>query len=225
MDCVCDYIIDERRGDEICLRCGSIRPFYYPMPAIETETVTSDFIKTVCANNNIVKCIEDEALYKFSKKSDRSNTYAAYCIYYACKKHQVPRTLNEISKICFVSQSNILKYENVSQKVIKPSDLTTRVCYRLGIDNFIFHNQASEISDELFNNLLINSPPQSVLAVGIYVLTIICKIKILQNEIARACHVSTSCIRRLYRVYKEEILTLVTLILNRPCEKKQCLKK
>lgn len=216
MDCVCDFIIDERRGDEICLRCGSIRPFYYPLPPAETEIVTSDFIKTVCTNNHIVKCIEDEALYKFSKKSDRSNAYAAYCIYFACNKHNAPRTLNEISKICFVSQSNILKYETKTQKVIKPSDLTTRVCYRLGIDSFIFHNQVSKISDELFNNLLINSPPQSVLAVGVYVLSMICGLKTLQNEIARACHVSTSCIRRLYRIYKEEILTMVTLFLNQP---------
>lgn len=218
--CVCMYIIDEHVGDEICLRCGSIRQLFSIPLNLEPVLISSDFIRTVCANNHIVKCIEDDALLKFSKQNKKTNSYAAYCIYYACKRHNAPRTLFEISTMCFVSQSDILKHDIDSQKVIKPSDLVARVCYRLDIDSFAFSREAGRVSDELFKNLLVNSPPQSVLAVGIYVLCSICKhsksTKKSQSEIARACHVSTSCIRRLYRVYKEEILTLVTLILCKP---------
>ena len=218
-NCICYFVIDERRGDEICLRCGLIRPFYKTVFNFTSEPVSNDFIKTICGNNNIVKCIENEALLKFSKKNDTTNSFAAYCIYYACKKHTAARTLSEIAEMCFISQSEILKHENSFQSPIKPSDLTARACYRLGIDSFLFQDETSKLADELFNNLLINSPPQSVLAVAIFVLCSVChkkgKIrKRKQNEIARACHISASCIRRLFRVYKEEILTLASVTLK-----------
>ena len=219
--CVCNFILNERRGDEICLRCGFICPFYSIKSTYEPIVVKNDFIKTVCANNNIAKCIEEDALLKFGKRGKKTDKFAAYCIYYACKKHKVPRTVQEISSICFVSPSNILEYGNEVQSVIKPSDLVSRVCYRLGIDSFNFQTEAGKLGNNLFSNLLVNSPPQSVLGVSIYVLCKICKKKHMQRDIAKACYVSTSCIRRLYRVYKDAILSICNLILTKTFREQQ----
>ncbi|MEO1763778.1 MAG: hypothetical protein AAFR83_17820 [Cyanobacteria bacterium J06629_18] len=183
---------------------------------MQTNTVTNEYLKTICGNNNIAKCVEDMALWKFNQRSINTNNFAAFCLYYAFKACNVPRTLTEVSKMCFVTQSDIIKYEREeNQRPIKPSDLTSRACYRLGLDNFQLQMQVSAVADEIYKTLLRNSPPQSVLAITLYVLSSILKwSKRIKRDTAWACHVSISCVRRLYRIYKADILEIVASILQ-----------
>ena len=96
-----------------------------------------DFFETICSNNNIVKVIEEEAIFQFYKHNEKPDkfAFAAYCIYSACKIHHAARSLIEISKMCFVNVADITRYNSVEVDII-PSDLVEHALDKLEITSF-----------------------------------------------------------------------------------------
>ena len=215
----CGYIInDHRSGDLICEKCGKIQTNLDSDIALNLPLQRHDFIETVCANNHISKIIENEAIsyyFKQRKKPD-NNAYAAYCIYIACKTHDAARSLIEISKMCFVNINEIGHY-NQGEINILPSDIAERALANLDIFDYTLIKSVKKLSDVIYHDLLRGSPPQSALAVAVFTL---CDLKHLtQNRIAKACDTSSSCLRRLYRIYKQDIEKIKSIHLeqlNRP---------
>ena len=210
MNC-CGYVlIDERIGDLVCEKCGKL------MKDLNEEKWTRtkfqhDFIETICSNNNIVKVIEEEAIFQFHKYNEKLNNFAfaAYCIYYACKIHHAARSLIEISKMCFVNVADIARYNSDEIDII-PSDLVERALDKLEITSFRQKSRIKQLSDLIFDELLRCSPPQSALAVAIF--TIVKDKHITQNKIANVCDTSLSCLRRLCRIYKNDVNKLQLLV-------------
>ncbi len=207
MQC-CGYVIyNERQGDLICENCGRIER-YLKVPSIPlVQNFKHDFIETVCSNNHISKIIEEEAIHQYYKSNPQNNkeAFAAYCIYFACNKHNVPRSLIEIARICFININDITKFNTVDINIL-PSDLAERVFNKLDITSYSLKRDIKKLSDILFNDLLRCSPPQSALAVAI--LTACNKERLDLKIIAQACDTSASCLRRLSKIYKNETLNL-----------------
>ncbi len=203
MNC-CGYAItDQRTGDVVCSGCGRLEQNLRDTQNIVCFTRRHEFIETVCANNHIAKVIEEEAIFHFFKgtKNRENNTFAAYCIYLACKTHNAARSLVEVAKMCFVSVFQITQY-NTNEIEISPSELAERAFEKLDITSFTEKKEIKQLADALFCSLLRCSPPQSALAVAI---SAIHKNALTKNCIAYACDTSPSCLRRLCRVYKHEI--------------------
>ena len=217
MSC-CGYVLtDERVGDLICENCGKLTKDLKEDKWDRTK-IQHDFIETICSNNNIVKVIEEEAIFLFYKRNEKrdNNAFAAYCIYSACKIHHAARSLIEIAKMCFINVADIAHY-NVDEIEILPSDLVERALDKLEITSFRQKIKIKQFSDIIFNELLRCSPPQSALAVAIFTLNKDRHIS--QNLIAKVCDTSLSCVRRLCRIYKNDICKLQLLIEERSTDK------
>jgi transcription initiation factor TFIIIB Brf1 subunit/transcription initiation factor TFIIB len=213
MKCCGVYIIYDRvSGINVCTLCSKIYDKFENLYEVDYELIPkNDFIETICANNHLCKSIEDEALYKFSKSKKKSIPFAAYCIYIACKTQDVPRTFNEIAVMCFLSPNLISAFEKNTDLEIQPSKLSSRFCASLGFKDFQFEKSAGQLADHLYNCLLLNSPAQSAMALAIYVLAKTEKKNVALLSIAKACLVTTSCIRRLFKIYKKEIDLILPL--------------
>ena len=83
----------------------------------------------------ICKIIEFEALSEFKTGRNKTQAFAAYCIYVTCKKQNVGRTLTEISSMCFISVADIIKYEKDCEFELFPSQLAAHFCAYLCITN------------------------------------------------------------------------------------------
>jgi len=217
MKCCGKFLIyDHHSGIDYCDICGYFTTHFVKLESNEEFfefPIGSDFIETVCVNNHICKSLEQEALYIFKKRSTRTMGFAAYCIYYACKKQQVGRTLTEISTMCSVPISEIIKYEEDCTIELLPSHLVARFCAYLNIRDFNIEKQIAKFSDLLYSKLLLSSPPQSVVALAIYVVLMekYANLDITLTDIATTCGISVSCIKRLFKIYKKEILELLSL--------------
>lgn len=221
MKCCGKFMLyDQHEGEYVCDVCYNFFKSFAPVLNYpELDKITCSFIETVCANNHIYKCIERDALKKFRQRKDRSQAFGAFCIYHACKIHKVGRTLSETAAMCFVSVPEISKYDRECSIEILPSQLTARFCANLNITLFKVQKKISRIADMLYSKLLLGSPPQSAIALAIYVLSQIYEkdsfpLKLSLQSIAETCGVSTNCIRRLFKVYKEELFELVPLCLE-----------
>jgi len=197
MKCCGKFLIyDQHSGIDYCDICGYFTTHFVKLESNEEFfefPIGSDFIETVCVNNHM--------------------GFAAYCIYYACKKQQVGRTLTEISTMCSVPISEIIKYEEDCTIELLPSHLVARFCAYLNIRDFNIEKQIAKFSDLLYSKLLLSSPPQSVVALAIYVVLMekYANLDITLTDIATTCGISVSCIKRLFKIYKKEILELLSL--------------
>ncbi len=206
-------ILDHREGDLICAICGKTEQHLSNEIFISQKNEEHEFIQDICANNHIVKAIEHETINLINKGSmtnKKKNSFAAHCLYLACKKHGAGRTLFEISKMCFISSSEISHYNDLSDIELDPCQLCARTCEKLDLSDFILVNRIEKLSTQLYKNLLRCSPPQSALAVAIFLTTQQSNLTVVQ--IANACGISSSSLRRLCKVYNKELNEIMSLL-------------
>ena len=206
MACCGNFLIyDSHTGDNICPTCGKSEVCLndneqYPVakPSVENE-----FIGDVCANNHLPSCIELEATVLFSKGSSKNKkqlAFAACCIYQACKQQNVGRSLIEVSRMCFIPPGEISAFL-LDERELRPEELVERICWKLGIADYSRKKQISLLSENIYTYHLRCSPPQSSIAVAIS--EIMQETPLSQTDIARACDISPSCLRRLNKTYKK----------------------
>ena len=215
MKCCESYeILDERTGDIVCTNCARVEQTLIKFNPL-SSFIENEFLQNICANNHIVKRIEEEAAYLFNQKKPVKKTkqqaYASYCLYLACKKEGVGRSLIEIGNMCDVSVSDIAAFISIDEIELTPSQLCSRVCHRLDISNFKTITEIEKLSTLLYTELLRCHPPQSALALAIFTLI---KGKSLTN-IAHMCDISVSSLRRLSKVYKTELHEIMSTHLHR----------
>lgn len=207
MEC-CGYLLhDQHTGDEICLGCGKIF-------AQLTNTTSSLRIykpnaqlKDVCANNNISNAIEEDALWEIGQSTQAiKSCFVAFCLYNACKRGGASRTLQEIGKMFDIDTATIAQYETVPSREICPSELAGRVCNELGITNFKLVQAVKTFADILSLRVVYSCPAQSALALALCFLPDLASLGKNKVQISKACSVTPSCLRRLSRIYKADIL-------------------
>ena len=206
MSCCNSYkLLDSRAGDQVCVQCGKVERYLSCAQQYEAVEKRNEFIQNICANNHLPKSIEAEAEYLFFKKQQgkgkNKDVYAAYCIYVACKKHNVGRSLIEISKMCAFPVSLLSKFHVPNVGELRPNNLVARVCCKLGITCFPLQREIESLSDKLYSELLNSGPPNSAVATAIAVLVVGLK----PANIAWACDISPSCLRRICKIYKHEL--------------------
>ena len=105
-------------------------------------------------------------------------------------------------------------YQAFLNQNVGPSDLVERIAYNLNIASYKTKSEIKIFADYLHDNFLRCSPPRSSVAISIVE-------KVTNSQpaveiVARNCDISLSCLRRLRRVYKEEIAAVHQAIANKP---------
>lgn len=215
MKCCGEFMLyDNHTGDNVCKNCGKAEAFLPPPIFFQEKNRKNEFISNICANNHLPLSLENSAIYLFEKGSPRNkkkNSFAAYCIYRACKQEKVGRSLVEISRMCFIPTVDISAFL-LDEEELKPEYLIERICEKLGVRDYSRKKEISDFSAILYANCFRCSPPQSSIAVA---LAFQKDLHLNQLDIAKACDISLSCLRRLCRTYKREIeLEKVSFVKN-----------
>lgn len=209
MNCCGYIIIDERSGDNICSNCGrASSSIGFGLDIQVQEEESFEYLRDICANNHITSDIEHDAMHLLREKQIFNHSYIAYALYITLQRHHVPRTIFEISKMCFIPHQDILKYDqgNKDEGIeVSPSMMTERTCYNLGIFNKRVIRLTKRVADKLAGSILLCNPPHTILAVTIFAQ----RPDLGAGTIACHCNVSISTVKRLFRTYKNEIFQLL----------------
>jgi transcription initiation factor TFIIIB Brf1 subunit/transcription initiation factor TFIIB len=198
-ECCGEYIVeDQHTGDSICSGCGKVFSSFHTQQWKSDPQIQDSCFMEKCARGEIPLCIalyaQDCLTLKNTDCADR-----AYCLYQACDKLGSPRSIKEISKILNLSKKSRAKFsQKCNREIISPSTLAERVCKRLEIHDFKLISKIATLSDHVYEENLLSSPPQSILA-GCIALQ--CPSQPVQS-IANECGVSTSCVMRASRAVR-----------------------
>jgi transcription initiation factor TFIIIB Brf1 subunit/transcription initiation factor TFIIB len=204
-------------GECVCMDCGLVLDQLYtnPFPNSSLQFNNNDlriniFIADVCTNACIAQSVVDYAsvYYKTLKTSLKTNfkdeEVAAYAIYEALNRMEVPRTAQEIEHFSGVSMKQLFKIEAALSlpKTLNenPSDYVTRYCSLLNMD-YSAQTTIQAITNGL-QEILGNLKCNCAVAVVIY---LFCKYhdkKISLKEICSTCCISTTSVHRVIRKLK-----------------------
>ena len=201
MSC-CGYVLhDQVTGLDICDNCGhAIDNINFFIPPLISNVKDVELISNICANNHIPEAISSYASHLYEVGDKQTEVYSAYCVYKACNFFNASRTLKEICVMFGVPYKEVTKHDIIIS--IKPSELLPRICIKLKIENFKLITELAKKVDEVYTYVLISSPPQSIIALVLHVCPFV---HFSINQIAEACEISLSCLRRLARLYTSQI--------------------
>ncbi|MFC7007039.1 transcription initiation factor IIB [Halalkalicoccus salilacus] len=131
---------------------------------------------------------------------------ATGCLYAACRREGIPRSLEEISEVSRVEQKEIGRtYRYISQELgfeITPTDpkqFVPRFCSELETSDEV-RTKANEIIDTTAKEgLLSGKSPTGYAAAAIYAASLLCNEKKTQREVADVAHVTEVTIRNRYQ--------------------------
>jgi transcription initiation factor TFIIB len=136
----------------------------------------------------------------------------AAAVYTACRRFNIPRTLDEVSEVSNISKKQIGKnYRflcrelNIKLKPTSPADYISRFASQLGLSGEI-QAKAIEIINEA-NNKGLNSGrgPSGVAAAALYIASVLLGERKTQSEIASVAGVTEVTIRNRYKELSEQI--------------------
>jgi transcription initiation factor TFIIB len=130
----------------------------------------------------------------------------AASMYMACRKHNVPRTLDEIEKVTRVGRKDIIKAckllaNRLGMKLapISPLEYVSRFCAKLNLNRRV-DEQAREIVEKaLEKDITSGRGPTGIAASAIYIAAILCENRKTQKEVAEATGVTEVTLRVRYK--------------------------
>jgi transcription initiation factor TFIIB len=131
---------------------------------------------------------------------------ATACLYAACRKEGIPRSLEEISEVSRVERKEIGRtYRYVSQELglamepVDPKKYVPRFASELGLSEEV-QSKANQIIDETAEQgLLSGKSPTGYAAAAIYAASLLCNEKKTQREVADVAQVTEVTIRNRYQ--------------------------
>ena len=131
---------------------------------------------------------------------------AAAVLYASCRQCNVPRTLEEISRVSQIKKKEVGRnYRNISRKLklkllpTAPQDYISRFCGQLNLSNDV-QMKAMEILKKALNEELISGRgPTGMAAAAIYIASVICGERRTQREVAEVSGVTEVTIRNRYK--------------------------
>lgn len=158
---------------------------------------------------------------KLSRGDNRDGLIAA-CLFYACKEYEVPRSPQEIGKICNVCSSDVTrginlfydlmknsKFINCNKHITKYSDFVERYCHNLDIDNKITSEIMSLCQKAEEYNILTKNTPQAMACGCIFFIIIKHNINITKTTISEKCGVSVPTITKSFERLKPYTYKLI----------------
>ena len=131
---------------------------------------------------------------------------ATACLYAACRKQGIPRSLEEIADVSRVDRKEIGRtYRYISQELglemepVDPKQYVPRFCSELGLPEDV-QTKATQIIDETAEQgLLSGKSPTGFAAAAIYAASLLCNEKKTQREVADVAQVTEVTIRNRYQ--------------------------
>ncbi|WP_276302179.1 transcription initiation factor IIB [Halorussus lipolyticus] len=131
---------------------------------------------------------------------------ATSCLYAACRKEGIPRSLEEVSEVARVDRKEIGRtYRYISQELalgmepVDPKKYVPRFCSELDLSEEV-ESKANEIIDVTAEKgLLSGKSPTGYAAAAIYAASLLCNEKKTQREVADVAQVTEVTIRNRYQ--------------------------
>ena len=130
----------------------------------------------------------------------------AASMYMACRKHNVPRTLDEIEKVTRVGRKDIIKAckllaNRLGMKLapISPLEYVGRFCAKLNLTNCAVEKAREILEKALELDMTSGRGPTGIAASAIYIAAILCDTKKTQKEVAEATGVTEVTLRVRYK--------------------------
>ena len=190
---------------------------------------TFTFIQNRCLQSNIPGIIIEDAKsnykmvseQKISRGSNRKGI-VANCVYFSCKKNNVPRSMKEIAEIFGINVSEMTKgkkkYEDIMYQQSKstmthinstnPFDYIDRFCSNLNIDLDIKYICQFIVFEAMRQDIFDDNTPPSIAAGAIFLVTSVLKMRISKVQVHLATKISEVTISKCYKKlnqYKERI--------------------
>jgi len=218
-------------GDQVCTDCGLVLEQLYTnaaFPISEKKPMINNFIADVCMNACIAQSVSDyaisyfETLKKILGSKYKDEAIAAYAIYEALNRQEVPRTAQEIEHFTGVKLKKLFKIEaslSLPDTLNEnPSDYVTRYCALLALDysaQTVIQTMVKELQDTL-GNLKCNC----LVAVIIHLYCRYHDKKISLKSICNICCISATSVHRVVRKLKSREISSHPLIVQYVAQKK-----
>ncbi|WP_254537302.1 transcription initiation factor IIB [Halomarina litorea] len=131
---------------------------------------------------------------------------ATACLYAACRKEGIPRSLEEISEVSRVERKEIGRtYRYISQELslemepVDPKKYVPRFCSELGLSEEVQSKTKEIIEVTAEKGLLSGKSPTGYAAAAIYAASLLCNEKKTQREVADVAQVTEVTIRNRYQ--------------------------
>ena len=131
---------------------------------------------------------------------------ATGCLYAACRKEGIPRSLEEISEVSRVERKEIGRtYRYISQELglemepVDPQQYVPRFCSELGLSEEVQAKTREIITVTTEKGLLSGKSPTGYAAAAIYAASLLCNEKKTQREVADVAQVTEVTIRNRYQ--------------------------
>jgi transcription initiation factor TFIIB len=156
--------------------------------------------------------ITRKALKKGMVRGRSIEGVVAASLYAACRMNNVPRTLEEMSKVSEVDRKKLRKaYSAISRQIklrvplVKPEDYVSRFCSKLNLGPDV-EAETHKILNELDESMGTSSfAPSGTVAAAIYVASVRCGEKKPQRLIAEVAGVSEVTIRNRFQFLNEKL--------------------
>ncbi|MEF8879929.1 MAG: transcription initiation factor IIB [Candidatus Thermoplasmatota archaeon] len=137
---------------------------------------------------------------------------AAAVLYAACRQCNVPRTLEEISRVSEIKKKQIGRnYRDISRRLelkllpTTPQDYVSRFCSKLKLSNDVVIKTVEILKKATKKELTSGRGPTGMAAAAIYIATILCGERRTQREVAEVAGVTEVTIRNRYKELAEKL--------------------
>jgi len=175
--------------------------------SLTVNQAIKDF-KRISYNLKLPLSIAGQGLYLYKKahklrlvQGRDSISFVCSCLYYACRKYELPITFTDIIKetdvkIKRVKHTYRLLYRTFNLKVrpLTPQHFVSRYVNDLGLKKDI-EKKVSKVIGQLPYKFINGQNPKRILAGTIYLICRNHRLKIYQKEIARICDISETSVR------------------------------
>lgn len=136
----------------------------------------------------------------------------AASIYTACRLHNVPRTLDEVSEVFKITKKRIGKYYrfmarelNIKVRPTSPSDYVARFATKLGLSGRVEAKAIEIIQESREKELIVGREPTGVAAAALYFASLLLDEKKTQRDVAEISGVTEVTIRNRFKELSENL--------------------
>jgi len=136
----------------------------------------------------------------------------AASMYMACRKHNVPRTLDEIEDVTKVGRKDIVKTSKLLAKRLdmklaptSPLEYVSRFCAKLNLEKPVEEQARKIIKKALERDITSGRGPTGIAASAIYIAAILCDDRKTQKDVAEATGVTEVTLRVRYKEIAREL--------------------
>ncbi len=182
-------------------------------------------LNRISSSLNLSKTIHEDAavIYRGAAKKNlvrgRSiEGVVATSVYIACRRCNLPRTLDEIAEVSKVSRKQIAKTHrflarelNIKLKPTSPTDYIPRFASKLGLSGEVESKAIEIINNAMGNGLNSGKGPTGLAAAALYIASVLSGERKTQKSIADISGVTEVTIRNRYKELTEQLEMGVTL--------------